>query len=263
MINKTKKTSKTIFKLILMILSSMTLKVYANNTIEEPYINITFEETVKESKGHGTVNVFSSTEPGEYANKTVTYGVNAYGTYMAWTTEKSHGGGFNLNVDKAIGGDYTIALKFSFTNTGEIDRRYKKIIDFQKNYPHEDSGFYFYNGGRIMFYPEPSQGTAVKNNEVVDLLVRRNGDTKKFEVYNRIGDKSVLCYEFTDNEGLSILSNGLGFFHDDLATSSETTDGGKVYSVKIWDSYIDVDDVWKALDKEQEDSISKYICKKN
>lgn len=241
------------------------INVNAENIIKDPYIDITFDEIAKENKGHGTLKIFSNNESGNYAyygNSAISYGINAFGTYMTWTSNKSNGGGFNLNVDKTIGEDYTIALKFSFTNTGEKDYGYKKIIDFQKNYPNEDSGFYFYNGGKIMFYPKSSLGTAVKNNEVVDLLVRRNGSTKKFEVYNRIGENSVLCYEFTDTEGLSILGSSLGFFHDDLATQSEATEGGKVYSVKLWDSYLDVDDVWKALDEEKENSISKYVCRK-
>ena len=48
-----------------------------------------------------------------------------------------------------------------------------------------------------------------------------------------------------------IINTGLGFFHDDYATSSESSPGGKVYSVKIWDTWTSVNDVWDYLDEEQ------------
>lgn len=235
--------------------------VKAEEPIGDPYIDITFDPIIKENKGHATIDLFSSVMVNNYNNSSITYGVDEYGTYMAWTSTASRGGGFNLNVDKAIGNDYTIALKFSFSNTGQYDHDWKKIIDFQKK-SYQDSGFYFYNGGQIQFYPNASQGPYIKNNEVVDLLIRRDGDTNKFEVYNRIGDQSILCYEFIDVEELSVLSAGLGFFHDDVSTSSESSPAGKVYSIKIWDGYQDVDDVWEALDKEKDDSLSRYVCRK-
>lgn len=259
-----KKISKTFLCIVLIVflISLSVIPVKAEkDPIGEPYIDITFDPVAKENKNHGILNVFKSNETGYYNNSSITYGVDEYGTYMAWTSTYTRGGGFNLTLDKVIGGDYTIALKFSFTNTGEKTRGWKKIIDFQSK-SYGDSGFYFYNGGQIQFYPESSQGPYIKNNEVVDLLIRRNGTTNKFEVYNRVGDQSILCYEFIDSSNLSVLSSGLGFFHDDTSTSSESSPGGKVYSVKIWDSYVDVDDVWDALDKEKEDSLSRYICRK-
>lgn len=256
-------TLSAMFFVTSILLSTITKipKINAEKIIDDPYIDITFENKAKENKNHGTLYIFNK-EPGKYGNNTIVYDFDANGTYMAWTSNFSHGGGFNLNVDKKIGEEYTIALKFSFTDTGEISGGWKKIIDFQKTGDKADSGLYFYDYGKTQFYPESSQGPQIKNNQVVDLLIRRNKQTKKFEVYNRVGNDSILCYEFTDNNGLSILDTGLGFFHDDYATSKENSDGGKVYSVKIWDSWIDVDDVWNLLDKEKEETLERYICKK-
>lgn len=257
------KSFKTVIamSLIMFISTEAIIKVNAEEQLEDPYIDITFDTEAKENKNHGNLQVFENDKTNIYGNKSITYDIDQYGTYMAWTSNHSRGGGFNLNIDKTIGENYTIALKFSFNDTGEISGGWKKIIDFQKTGSDADSGFYFYNNGQIQFYPESSQGPYIKNNEVVDLLIRRNGNTKKFDVYNRVGDSSVLCYEFIDVNGLSVFSNGLGFFHDDYATSSEASAGGKVYSVKIWDSYVDVDAAWAALDKEKEDSLSRYACK--
>lgn len=246
--------------LVVFAVNVLVIKVKAEGELADPYIDISFDTEAKENKNHGTLQVFEKDEDGLYANESISYGVDSYGTYMAWTSNYPRGGGFNLNIDKVIGDDYTIALKFSFTDTGEMYGGWKKIIDFQSTVE-PDSGFYFYNKGQIQFYPEDSQGPFIKNNQVVDLLIRRNGSTKKFEVYNRVGDSSVLCYEFTDESDLSVLSASLGFFHDDFATPAEASNGGKVYSVKIWDSYVDVDDVWAALDKEKEDSIKRYVCR--
>lgn len=256
-----KKVLTKIFSAVILVSSIMVLAATKVNAEElgNPYIDISFDPVAKENKNHGTLDVFSSSSSELYGNSSIIYGVDPNGTYMKWTANKPRGGGFNLNMDKAIGGNYTIALKFSFTNTGEKTGGWKKIIDFQRT-SSADSGFYFYNRGQIQFYPNPSQGPYIKNNEVVDLLIRRNATTNKFEVYNRVGDQSILCYEFVDSGGLSVLSAGLGFFHDDYATSSESSPGGKVYSVKIWDTYADVDDVWTALDKEKEESISRYVC---
>lgn len=267
MIKKVKKNMSnfiffiTIILLMLLVFGTI-IKVNAAGIIDNPYIDITFDTVAKENKNHGTLYIFNDNKTGIYGNNTIKYGIDENGTYMAWTSNYSHGGGFNLTVDKVIGEEYTIALKFSFKNTGEISGGWKKIIDFQKYGGFADSGLYFYDNGKIQFYPENSQGPQIKNNQVVDLLIRRNKNTKKFEVYNRVNNNSILCYEFTDSNGLSILSAGLGFFHDDNATSGENSPGGKVYSVKIWDSWIDVNDVWDLLDKEKEETINRYICKK-
>lgn len=254
-----KKILINFFVIIVTVILLVSNKVFAEE-IENPYVDITFDKVAKENKNHATLEIFGKDEAGYYNNKSISYDVDTNGTYMAWESTYPAGGGFNLNMDKAIGGNYTIALKFSFSDTGENYGGWKKIIDFQSTIQ-PDSGFYFYNGGQIQFYPEDSQGPYIKNNQVVDLLIRRNSETNKFDVYNRVGDKSELCYTFIDEEGLSILTSSLGFFHDDPATNGEASPSGKVYSVKIWDSYMDVDDVWEVLDKEKEDAVSRYICK--
>lgn len=253
---------KVLIMLLLALSIVITIDVKAEDILAEPYIDITFDNKTIENKNHGTVDLFNETGTEYYNNSNIKYGFDAYGTYMKWTSTATRGGGFNLNVDKAIGGNYTIALKFSYSDTGENDGGWRKIIDFQKPSPDADSGFYFYNYGQIQFYPEGSSGPYIKNNEVVDLLIRRNIDTNKFEVYNRVGDESKLAYEFVDTEHLSVLDNGLGFFHDDFSTDSEASMSGKVYGVKIWDEYVDVDEVWEILDKDREEAVTKYICLK-
>ena len=247
-----------IFAMVILSTFTMITKVKADDELGEPYIDITFDPVAKENKKHGTLVVFGPDDSGYYRNSNITYGFDDYGTYMQWTAGTSRGGGFNLNVDKAIGEEYTIALKFSFTDTGENYGGWKKIIDFQKSGSAADSGLYYYDYGKTQFYPSEAQGPQIKNNQVVDLLIRRNKETKKFEIYNRVGNDSTLSYQFVDTNGLSILDSGLGFFHDDYATSSESSPGGKVYSVKIWDSCSSVDDVWGFLDEEQEEVVYYY-----
>ncbi len=173
----------------------------------------------------------------------------ANGSYWQWHSNTARGGGFYIDIDKNIGEEYTIGLKFSFENTLG---GWRKIIDYKNSTV--DTGFYFYNGGHLNFYNYGVNGESVTQpNQVVDLIVRRNKATKQFEAYVVVnGNQKKFDMSITDSsdQGVPAVVNGktrLGFFFDDIATSAEATPGGKVYNLKIWDKYMDPDKVIEAL----------------
>ena len=213
----------------------------------EPYVQYNFNSNLTDQKGHGVLTKWSSTGNSNRNNSSTSYGSDSYGPYFQWKSTQARGGGFYIDIDKNIGEEYTIGLKFSFEQTGP---GWRKIIDYKNSAV--DTGFYFYDSGHLRFYNYAVQGSSTTPaNKVVDMIVRRN-KSKSFEAYIVNGDTKTLDLQVNDSndQGVPAVVNGktrLGFFFDDIATSSEATPGGKVYAIKIWDKYIDPDEVIEEL----------------
>ena len=144
-----------------------------------PYVQYNFNNNLIDTKGHSVLTAWSSTGDNERSNTTTAFGEDAdNGTYWQWHSDKARGGGFYIDIDKNIGEEYTIGLKFSFENTLG---GWRKIIDYKNSTV--DTGFYFYNGGHLNFYNYGVNGASVTQpNQVVDLIVRRN-KSGTFEAY--------------------------------------------------------------------------------
>ena len=84
------------------------------------------------------------------------------------------------------------------------------------------------------------------------MIVRRNKN-KQFEAYivdSNYNKKFDMGVTDSSDQGVPAVIGGktrLGFFFDDIATSAEASPGGKVYTLKIWDSYMNK---WKELQVE-------------
>lgn len=176
--------------------------------------------------------------PGDPCNATSSFGVDPnYGSYWQWTSTDARGGGFTVDTTGLIGNTYSIAMTFSLNQvTG-----WRKIIDYQNRV--SDTGFYVLSGA-LQFYPEPTANFTFTPNELINLVAVRDATTDPsnptFKVY-LAGPNGTYTekYSFVDSTGMAIPynTNGhtiLGFFFDDLATSSEATNAGKIYDLRMW-----------------------------
>ncbi|MCQ4794995.1 MucBP domain-containing protein [Anaerofustis stercorihominis] len=222
----------------------------------EPYVQYNFNNNVTDRKGHSELTVLSAEGDDKNRNNSSTsYGSDSYGPYFQWESSMINGGGFYIDIDKNIGEEYTIGLKFSFKETGPS---WRKIIDYGDGL--SDVGFYFYSNGHLNFFNYGTNGKSITQaNEVIDMIVRRN-KSGSFEAYIVNGGTKTLDLQITDKNkwGVPIIIDGktrIGFFFDDTDTldSSDAYDkpeaatGGKVYDIKIWDKYVDPDEVIEEL----------------
>jgi len=220
-------------------------------------VNYDFNGNFTDSLGNSTLTEFGTEDDGNAHNNATSgfgtdSGVSGDTTYWEWASTLSRGGGFWIDVDSAISSNYSVGVRFAFNSTAP---GYKKIIDY-KNMT-SDNGFYFL-GGKLNFYPlGTATTTTIANNQIVDIVATRDGTTGKFTAYFIINGQLSKELEVDDpgNDAYPIEVGGktrLGFFFDDIVTGGEATDGGKVYSVKIWDGPITQDEAEYAMDPEDE-----------
>jgi len=203
----------------------------------QPTVHYTFDGALTDAKGGSTLKVADPC-PADPCNATSEFGSDADGTYWHWTSSADRGGGFTIDTTANLGTTYTVALKFSFA---DVDY-YRKIIDYKNR--ESDNGFYYYDA-TLLFYPfSESSPEPYPANTVLDLIAVRqatDGDKGTFTVY-AVGADGSFKHLFTsqDDTGESIphtnASGGttLGFFFDDIATSSEAAREGKVYDLRMW-----------------------------
>ena len=219
---------------------------------DESYNSFVFSENDKDFKNHSKLEWFSKEGDGNNRNNaSLKYGEDEDGKYMEWKSSQSRGGGFKLTIDKKLGEEYTIGVKFSFDQT---NGSWKKIIDYKNS--ESDNGFYFYSGGHLQFYPNGTiSKNAVSNKEVVNFIIVKS--KTEFAVYFVKKDGNITKeFSLTDTTTLSnaipYTNNGktiLGFFFDDMRTGSEATPGGKIYSLSIYDKAIEPSKVVEKLNK--------------
>lgn len=207
-----------------------------------PTIHYPFDGNLNDLGGASTLSLLPTcpTLDGNACNATAAFGNDSDGGFWQWTSTAARGGGFRLYSNQPIGDTYTMTMKFAFDQVGSS---YKKIIDYKNRAL--DTGFYFRNG-KILFYNLGSQSTQVFTaGQVLDLVVVRQssgGLGGTFTVYVKTAGGTLdQLISISDPQGQSIptVVNGqtlLGFFFDDTATSSEATNGGKVYDIKFWEN---------------------------
>ena len=233
---------------------------------DEAYNSYVFSgsDNLKDNKKHSTLKLFDKVGDGKNRNNSeLTFGEDSHGKYMEWKSDQTRGGGFKLEIDKELNDEYTIGVKFSFNNTSG---RWRKIIDYKNS--NSDNGFYFYNEGHLQFYPSGIiSKKAISNNEVVNFIIVRS--KTEFAVY-LVKDDGSISKEFSLTDSTTLLNSIpykeggktlLGFFFDDTITSSEATNGGKIYSLTVYDKEIDPNKVLEKLNKPKDNEIYQPILR--
>ena len=233
---------------------------------DEAYNSYVFSgsDNLKDNKNHSTLKLFDKVGDGKNRNNSeLTFGEDSHGKYMEWKSDQTRGGGFKLEIDKELNDEYTIGVKFSFNNTSG---RWRKIIDYKNS--NSDNGFYFYNEGHLQFYPSGIiSKKAISNNEVVNFIIVRS--KTEFAVY-LVKDDGSISKEFSLTDSTTLLNSIpykeggktlLGFFFDDTITSSEATNGGKIYSLTVYDKEIDPNKVLEKLNKPKDNEIYQPILR--
>ena len=233
---------------------------------DEAYNSYVFSgsDNLKDNKKHSTLKLFDKVGDGKNRNNSeLTFGEDSHGKYMEWKSDQTRGGGFKLEIDKELNDEYTIGVKFSFNNTSG---RWRKIIDYKNS--NSDTGFYFYNEGHLQFYPSGIiSKKAISNNEVVNFIIVRS--KTEFAVY-LVKDDGSISKEFSLTDSTTLLNSIpykeggktlLGFFFDDTITSSEATNGGKIYSLTVYDKEIDPNKVLEKLNKPKDNEIYQPILR--
>ena len=233
---------------------------------DEVYNSYVFSgsDNLKDNKNHSTLKLFDKVGDGKNRNNSeLTFGEDSHGKYMEWKSDQTRGGGFKLEIDKELNDEYTIGVKFSFNNTSG---RWRKIIDYKNS--NSDTGFYFYNEGHLQFYPSGIiSKKAISNNEVVNFIIVRS--KTEFAVY-LVKDDGSISKEFSLTDSTTLLNSIpykeggktlLGFFFDDTITSSEATNGGKIYSLTVYDKEIDPNKVLEKLNKPKDNEIYQPILR--
>ena len=201
-----------------------------------PTVAYNFEGTLVDSAGGSSLTLTDSCDSSPAPSPCLSesgFGTSDGDGYWEWSSSDPRGGGFTIETDEDLTETYSMMVKFSFATMSG----YNKIVDYKD--AADDTGFYIYNR-KINFY---DLGTGTKNfspNSVLDLVVTRDGSDDTFTVYAKQGADLVqlLQVEDPDGEGIPNSVGGkskLGFFFDDQDTSSEGTESGRVYSIKMWE----------------------------
>lgn len=215
-----------------------------------------FDGNLSDSLGGSTLTSFDTENDGlNHNNATSGFGTDAGiggdTTYWYWTSTLARGGGFWIDVNSSISSNYSVGVRFAFNQTSPS---WRKIIDY-KNMA-SDTGFYFLNSN-LYFYNYGGGSTSISDNQIIDVIATRDGTTGKFTAYIVVDGHYYKELEVDDpaNQAYPTVVGGktrFGFFFDDIATSAEATSGGKVYSIKIWNSPITEEEIEEALDEDSE-----------
>ena len=218
----------------------------------ELIVDYSFDGTLTDRLGNSELTAFGEENDGRNRNNAVSgFGDDEEGSFWFWESTESRGGGFIIDIDRDVSETYTIGVRFSFDETGS---GYKKIIDYKNS--QSDNGFYFIGDGQLTFYPYSVRGASnIAPGEVVDVLASRYADDQfmSYIVQDGVAQRELVVGD-AYREAIPAVIDGktrFGFFFDDVATSSEATSGGKVYSIRVWDQPIDESDVDTALDPEE------------
>lgn len=215
--------------------------------VPPPSIDYDFVGNLTDSAGGSTATpsvtcpTSNDTEPPCITSSS--FGSDGAGSFWQWSTTSLDGGGLRILTSAPVTDTYTLILKFSFSDIGP-DADYRKIIDYKDSAT--DTGFYTY-ADYIYFY-ELGDGSDVVGkyfsaDEVIDLVVVRDGTTDNFKVYIRsaggggLGDPVIDIDDSADNESVFATSGAgsvIGLFYDDGDTDDEGSPGGKVYEFKTW-----------------------------
>lgn len=227
--------------------------------VPPPTIDYRFDSNLTDSAGGSTATESVTCTAGQIDDPCIvstTYGSDNGDSYWQWTTTSEDGGGLRIVTNAPVTDTYTVILKFSFSDIGP-DAGYRKIIDYKDR--GTDNGFYTYED-YIYFYElgdgSDAAGRFFSANEVIDLIIVRDGTTDNFKVYLRsagggLGDPVIDIDDSADNESVfsdSGLGSVIGLFFDDESTDGEGGPGGKAYQFTAWSGIaLTVDQLNEAL----------------
>ena len=203
-----------------------------------PAVHYTFDGSLTDAQSGSTLTVAPAC-PAEPCNATTGFGSDPDGGYWTWTSTDTHGGGFTVDTNAAVGTSYTVALKFALSTKNP----WRKIIDYANRT--SDNGFYFHYQKLNFWTPtlQDESATEYPDDTVLDLVAVRQstgGVNGTFAVYAVGADQVLtLLFSFDDTDGSSIpvdqgSGSRFGFFFDDTDTSDEAAPGGRVYDLRIW-----------------------------
>ena len=203
-------------------------------SLGSPIVDRQFDGNFNDDAGGSTIVVHPDC-PADPCNSSSIFDTDEFGTFWQWESENPRGGGFTLRTNVELGDTFTIRLVFSFDEVSS----FRKIIDFKDR--ESDNGLYF-NSGYIRFWPLSRSGETFMAGEVLELVVARNGIDNQLVVFVVDGNDTFISLDMNDTADLAIATTDagesiLGFFHDDIATASEGTSGGKVYLLQILDRF--------------------------
>jgi LPXTG-motif cell wall-anchored protein len=210
--------------------------------VPPPTIDYTFDGNLTDSGGGSSATPTAScSDPGppDICIASSSFGSDGNGGYWQWTSTALDGGGLRILSNSVLASTYTAILKFSF-NGLSVSSGYSKIMDYLDR--NLDTGFYFHND-KIYFYNLGDRSTQTfAADEVIDLIIVRDGTTDRFVVYLRGADGSLGApvIDITDPTDQSVFATSgsnsvIGLFYDDDATDEEGSPGGKAYDFRFWD----------------------------
>jgi hypothetical protein len=250
-----KRISLVFITLLMMLLLIVPVSVSAVTEESELIVYYDFDGDFVDELSGSTLTTIDVIESGNatYGNSTSSFGsdTGSDSTFWQWTSTADRGGGFCIDVNEAsLLGNYSIGVRFVYD---EMPSSWAKIIDYKNRV--SDDGFYFY-GGQLLFYPTLSGGEGEEGyaydeespvfsaSTIIDIVATRNAATGRFIVYTVQNGTLTEVYNYDDSSNqyaTPVTVDGkvrFGFFHDDSATSSEATNGGRVYAIKMWNGPI-------------------------
>ena len=139
--------------------------------------------------------------------------------------------GPSLNMETALAGNYTIAMRFSLA---ALDG-WRKVVDFQDR--SQDAGQYTYYGN-LNFYPVLSGSSVIAPNTMVEAVFTRNGADGTYAAYLNGSTTPELTFTDLGNNAVATVIGSaarLNFFQDDYHGGSGEASAGRVTEIAIWD----------------------------
>jgi len=140
--------------------------------------------------------------------------------------------GPTLNMEAALAGNYTIAMRFSLADIGW----WRKLVDFQNC--SQDAGQYYAGGYRYLdFFPVAGGGGSITRNTMVDAVFTRNGANGTYAAYLNGSTTPVFSFADSGNIAVATVIGGmarLNFFQDDYQPGRPEASAGRVDEIAIW-----------------------------
>jgi|GEM_PF-4511778 len=158
---KITKLSTILFVIFLAFFGTNINFLQAQNLIAHYDFNNSFTDKLSGS----VLDKFGATSDGNlHDNATSSFGSDVNGNFWQWEASlaSTRGGGLWIDVNNDISKNYSIGVRFSFSDT---QGGYRKIIDYKNQT--SDNGFYFYSGGKFNFYPNQTLGLTTTTNNTI------------------------------------------------------------------------------------------------
>jgi hypothetical protein len=138
-----------------------------------------------------------------------------------------------------ISGNYTIGLRFSFSQVDD----YRRVILFNAA---ADQGMYTFNGTFRAVAGSFPEGGSISANETVDFVLTRSGGNQTVTgytiAYGGPTPVSTPIFSFTDSSGFFVSTGNLTFFRDNIG-GTEYSSNGTASLIRIWDAPLSAGDI--------------------